>query len=212
MKSQLVIGAIVAAFLVTATPALAKKPSIDTSDQSTMTIDGLYPVMHGRLDYAVAKPDFNLGQYNKVKVVQPTIAYRRNSYELSEKQAQKLIEYFNEALSERLVESGYTVVDSVGSDVLLIESNIIDLEINRPTEPSVGRTSIFTASSGTMTLIGELKDSMSGEILARFADKQQPRRYWAESTRVSEWSEARRAFRFWAKILGERLDAFHEEE
>ena len=212
MKSQLFVGALLAALLFAATPAMAKKPTIDTSDKSAMTIDGLYPVKHGRLDYAVAKPDFDLGRYNKVKVVQPTIAYQRNSYELSEKQAQKLIEYFNEALSERLVESGYTVVDSVGSDVLLIESNIIDLEINRPTEPSVGRTSIFTASSGTMTLIGELKDSMSGEILARFADKQQPRRYWAESTRVSEWSEARRAFNFWAKILGERLDAFHEEE
>lgn len=212
MKPQLIIGALATAILLAATPALAKKPTIDTSDASAMTVDGLYPVKHGRLDYAVAKPDFDLGQYDKVKVVQPTIAYRRNSYELNEKQAQQLINYFNEAVTERLEESGYTVVDSVGRDVLLVESNIIDLEVNRPTEPSVGRSSIFTASSGTMTLIGELKDSMSGEILARFADKQQPRRYWAESTRVSEWSEARRAFKFWAKILGERLDAFHGEE
>lgn len=212
MKISIWLLSLIVSAFVASEPAAAKKPTIDTSDESRMTIDGLYPVKHSRLDDAFAKPDFDLSQYTKVKVVEPGISYRRKSFELSEQQSEKLVRLFTETLEAQLQKGGYELVDSVGRDVLLVEANIIDLQINRPTEPSVGRTSIFTASSGEMTLIGELKDSVSGEVLARFADKQRPRSHWAESTSVSEWAEARRAFRFWAKILGERLDAFHEED
>lgn len=212
MKPDILLIALAAAAILATAPVLAKKPTIDTSDPSRMTVDGLYPVKHSRLDNAFAKPDFSLSQYSKVRIEQPDIAYRRNSYELSEKQAEKMVRYFNEALAAQLEKKGYELVDSTGPDVLLVDADIIDMKINRPTERSTGRTTIFTASSGEMTLIGELRDSRSGELLARFADRQQPRSYWAQSTSVREWSDARRAFNFWAKILADRLDAFHEED
>ncbi|MDJ0748192.1 MAG: DUF3313 family protein [Woeseiaceae bacterium] len=212
MKTKNILVTLAAAAMLATGPVLAKSPTIDTSDPGLMTVDGLYPVKHSRLDDAFAKPDFNLSQYAKVRIMQPGIAYRRNSYELSEKQAEKMVRYFNEALVAQLEKKGYELVDSVGPDVLLVDANIIDMKINRPTERTTGRTTIFTASSGEMTLIGELRDSRSGELLARFADRQQPRSYWAESTSVREWSDARRAFNFWAKILADRLDSFHEED
>lgn len=210
MNTRATLIAIVAAALATTGTAWAKKPVIDTSDASRMTADGLYPVVHGRLDEAFAKPDLDLSPYTKVMVVTPGIAYRRDSFELTDEQAAKMVRYFHEALAEEFEESGYSVADAAGPDVLLVEANIVDLTINRPTGPSVGRTKIFTATSGEMTLIGELKDSSSKEILVRFADRQRPRSHWSQSTSVSEWSEVRRAFRFWAGILRDRLDTFHE--
>lgn len=190
----------------------AKEPEIDTSDSALVTVDGLYPVKHTRIDVAYAKPDLDLSQYNKVMVAPVSIAYKKRSFELGEEQIERMEEYFIAALNDQLTEEGYEIVGSPGPDVLLVEASIVDLYVNRPPERSVGRTTVFTASSGEMTLIGELKDSKSGEILVRFADRQQPRSHWARSTSVSEWSEVRRAFRFWAGILQERLDVFHGKD
>ncbi|MDJ0751803.1 MAG: DUF3313 family protein [Woeseiaceae bacterium] len=210
MEIRNVLTAVLFSVLVVTSSAWAKKPVIDTSDSSQMTIDGLYPVVHSRLDEAFAKPDLDLSEYAKVMIATPDIAYRKRSSELSDEQAVRMIRYFHEAVTAELEDGGYSLVETAGTDVLLIEANIVDLMINRPTEPSIGRTTVFTATSGEMTLIGELKDSTSGEILARFADRNRPRSYWSQSTVVSEWSEVRRAFKFWAGILGDRLNAFNE--
>lgn len=210
MHIRTIVIATVASILASTGPALAKKPVIDTSDEARMTVDGLYPVVHGRMDEAFAKPDLDLSPYTKVMVAPAGIAYRRNSIELTEDQAEKMLRYFHEAFVRQLADRGYPLVEAAGPDVLLVEADIVDLSVNRPTEPSIGRTEIFTATSGEMTLIGELKDSESGEILVRFADRQRPRSYWMRSTSVSEWAEVRRAFDFWARILRDRLDAFHE--
>ncbi len=194
---------------IAAAPAQAKQPEIDTSDSALITVDGLYPVRHTRVDVAYAKPDLDLSQYSKVMVAPVSIAYDKRSFELSEEQLQRMDGYFRAALDEQLSENGYEVVTASGRDVLLVEASIVDLYVNRSAEPPVGRSKVFTATSGEMTLIGELKDSMSGETLVRFADRQRPRSYWSRSTSVSEWSEVSRAFRFWAGILHERLDVFH---
>ncbi len=209
MKTLVQVMAIALFAIGAAGIASAKEPVIDTSDPSKMTVDGLYPVKHSRIDVAFAREGLDLGPYDEVMVAPVSIAYQRKSHELSDDQVAQMGRYFSETLSEELSESGYQLVTSPGANVLLLEANIVDLKINRPTKPSVGRTTVFTAESGEMTLIGELKDSMSGQVLVRFADRQRPRSYWAQSTSVSEWSEVRRAFRFWAGILTERLDAFH---
>lgn len=210
MKTKNVLFVLAATLLVSAGSLMAKQPEIDTSDSTRMTVDGLYPVKHTRFDVAFAKPDFDLSPYDKVLVAPVSIYYKRDSFELTEKQVAKMEKYFFAALNDQLTEKGYEVVNTPGQDVLLVEASIADLYVNRPTEPSIGRTKIFTASSGEMTLIGELRDSLSGEILVRFADRQQPRSHWAQSTSVSEWSEVRRAFKFWTGILHDRLEAFHE--
>ena len=196
--------------LLVSAPAMAKEPEIDTSDPAKATVDGLYPVKHSRIDVAFAKPALDLSRYSKIMIAPVSIAYKKDSFELSEAQVERMDQYFLDALNDQLTENGYEVVATPGRDVLLVKANIVDLMVNRPAEPSIGRTTVFTATSGEMTLIGELKDSMSGEILVRFSDRQRPRSHWSRSTAVSEWSEVRRAFRFWAEILHKRLDVFHK--
>lgn len=209
MKITNYLFSIMAIALVIVAPASAKEPKIDTSDDALITVDGLYPVEHTRIDLAFAKPDLDLSPYNKVMVAPVAIAYKKESFELTEKQVERMDEYFVSALNEQLTENGYEVVTTPGRDVLLVSASIVDLYVNRPTKEPVGRSTVFTAESGEMTLIGELTDSMSGEILVRFADRRRPRSHWARSTSVAEWSEVRRAFKFWAGILHERLDVFH---
>lgn len=210
MNTRAILIAIISAVIATTGTACATDPVAQVSDSSSLTVDGLRPVTNSRLDEAFAVPGLDLSPYTKVMVAPGDISYHRDSYELTDRQVAMMSRYFGEALIDELEEGGYSLVNSAGPDVLLVEVDIVDLMVNRPTEPSVGRTTIFTATSGEMTLAGKLRDSTSGELLARFEDRQRPRSYWSRSTSVSEWSEARRAFDFWAEILRERLDAFHD--
>ncbi len=173
------------------------------------TIDGLYLVTQTRIDKAFAKPELELSKYDRVMVAPVSIAYRKDSFELTEKQARRMNDYFWRALDDALVDNGYELASEPATDVLLVVARIVDLDINVPTKPRAGRSTYFTASSGSMTLIGELRDSVSGEVLVRFADQQQPRSHWARSTSVDNWRDVRQAFKFWATILQDRLDYFH---
>lgn len=210
MNTRAILIAILATAVAATGTGCATDPAARASDTPSLTVDGLRPVADSRLDEAFAAPGMDLSPYTKVMVVPGEISYHRESYQLTARQVARMSRYFGEALIDELEDGGYSLVESAGPDVLLVKADIVDLMVNRPTEPSVGRTTIFTATSGEMTLTGELRDSTSGELLARFSDRQRPRSYWARSTSVSEWSEARRAFDFWAEILRERLDAFHE--
>ncbi len=79
-----------------------------------------------------------------------------------------------------------------------------------PTERG-GRQVVYTRSYGMVSLIIELRDSQSGEILARAGDRRDPTRdTGAGLAQVSPTfvrSDTRRLFRHWGDLLRERLDA-----
>jgi hypothetical protein len=119
-------------------------------------------------------------------------------------------EGFREVFTKELQEkAGYQVVDAAGPDVLRVTAGIIELYIEAP---DTGRTSSISrswvVSAGNMTLVGELRDSESGAILARVADRSAGRDTgrmdWA--TGSSNKAEARRIMGQWAAILREALD------
>jgi hypothetical protein len=72
----------------------------------------------------------------------------------------------------------------------------------------MGTTRTYTASAGRMTLVMELRDSVSGELLARAVDRRSSRDtdVWTISNRMTNTAEARRAFRAWAAALRQGLD------
>ena len=188
------------------------EPSINTGPDAFVSPDGLYRVDNSRMDVVLVKPDLDLGQYDSIKLAPVTIAYKRGSYELTDRQQEEMLETFNEVMADVLGDGHYTLATETGDNVLLANVKLVDLFVNVPTEGpfSAGaRTRMFTASSGEISLIGELRDSKSGELLVQFADRNQPRNYWARSTEITEWAEVRSAFRFWANILKDRLDYFH---
>ena len=188
------------------------EPMVNTEPGAYVSPDGLYMVENARMDIVMVKPDLDLTQYDSISLAPVSIAYKRGSYELTNEQHEQMLATFNEVLAEELDEGDYDMTTQTGPNVLQANVKIIDLYVNRPTDMRTrsSRDRIFTATSGEISLIGELRDSESGELLVQFADRNQPRRYWAESTSVSEWSEVRSAFRFWADILKTRLDYFHD--
>ena len=59
--------------------------------------------------------------------------------------------------------------------MLLIEPSLVDLVVKVPTDAPPNSTT-YTTSAGEVTLVLELRDSITHELLARVADRREARR------------------------------------
>ena len=118
---------------------------------------------------------------------------------------------FQEIFREELASGGYEMVAQPGPETLQVSAAIIDLFITAPDTMTAGRTRTYTASTGRMTLVLELRDSVTGEILARAVDTRTGRGTgsWNITNRVTNTADARRAIRVWATALREGLDELY---
>ena len=76
----------------------------------------------------------------------------------------------HEVFLEELTKHGYTVVDTAAEDTLHVRTAIIDLWVNAPDSNDPGITRTYTTSSGSMTLVLEMRDGPTGQLLARAVD------------------------------------------
>ena len=107
--------------------------------------------------------------------------------------------------------SPYKVVKEAGTDVLRLQIGIADLYVNAPDTMSPGRSRTYTLSAGEMTLVGELIDSESGQVISRVIDRREARNTGTMqlTNSVVNAQEARAIAASWARILRSRLDAAH---
>ena len=63
------------------------------------------------------------------------------------------------------------MVTEPADDVLLIRPFIVNLDIVAPETIGSGRSNSYTRSAGEMTLYIELRDSVSGDLIAKAADR-----------------------------------------
>ena len=107
-----------------------------------------------------------------------------------------------------LKKGGYAVVDAAGPDVLRVQANILNLYVTAPDVMTPGRSRVYTANAGEMTLLAQLSDADSGEVIARVIDRYQARgtASFQLSSSVTNAAEARNAASAWARILRAALD------
>ena len=110
---------------------------------------------------------------------------------------------------EQLEAAGYEVVNYEDDDVLILRPTILDLDVTAPDTRSAGRSRTYTATTGAATLLLELFDSTTGDIVGRAVDRRAAGRsggFATRSNRVTNRADARREFRVWADKLIEFLD------
>ena len=203
----------------------ASDPTIQTGPGAEVSHDGLHRVDNSRMQRAWIKPDVNLSHYDKVRLVGAGIEYRavrhasrsiranssRNDFPLDEKQKERVLKNVREVfLSEIGKSKHFTIVSDEGPGVLELTGALIDVVSNVPPDP-IGNTDFYLSKLGEATLVVELRDSQSEEILARAIDRQavEPT-FLQESNPVLNTSEVRREIRKWGDLLRVRLDEFHE--
>lgn len=125
---------------------------------------------------------------------------------------QNVADMFHQIFREELAAGGYALVEEAGPETLRVSAAIVDLFISAPAAAEgAGRTRTYTANSGRMTLVAELRDSVTGEILARAVDGRSGRNtgLWTVTNRVTNTADARRAIRVWARALRDALDEMY---
>lgn len=184
--------------------------------------DGLIRENVSGIDEVYARPKADLSLYGKVMLDPIEVAFRKDwgprpggvAVNAREKQSirEGLARVLREAFSRELTHSGrYQIVTAPGEGVLRIKAEIRDLYINAPDLPRAGIVRTYTLSVGEMTLVAELRDAPTGDLIARVFDrKRDPESVWLElTTRVDNIAAAQRAAASWARTLREQLDAAH---
>jgi hypothetical protein len=122
----------------------------------------------------------------------------------------ELSQAFRDVFAEHLSKSAYPLVATNGEDVLLVQAALINVYINAPDTmmDSGGTARSFAMDAGRMTLVMQLVDSVTGQILARVVDTRQGPATgslkWSNS--VTNSAEVRRVIGQWADALCKALD------
>lgn len=205
-------------------------PILETGSKAQVTPDGLHRIRHSGFANAWVRPDAVFAEYDSVVLAPPLVAYKRTprprgtsefsnvaNHPLDEDQLATVKRYFAEAFAKEFARSEYfAFVDVPGERSLIIVPAILDLVVEAPTD----RTRIyesFSASTATMTILLDLRDARTGEVLARFAERRAATTPGAQGTNsvfrddhVNAASALRTTFRDWARTLRERLDRMRE--
>jgi hypothetical protein len=206
-----ILGAVLAAALCAACATESRVPDV--------THDGLERVERSKMARAWVKPGVDFSQYTEVGLLDCEVAFRRN-WRMNhpgvrtrdmERIKKALAEEFRKVFTDELEKGGYPIAAEPDHNVLLIRPAIIDLNVAAPDTNTAGRSDSFTTSAGSMTLVVELYDSVSSEILARAIDRRNARNVgnvtW--TTRGTNTEAARRLLKRWANLLVTKLDEVH---
>ncbi|HEY5808439.1 MAG TPA: DUF3313 family protein [Povalibacter sp.] len=212
--------ALTAALLLCGCATTDKSPIDDMSTQ-----DGLVRVDIKGLDSAYKRPNANLTGYDKILLRPLTVSFASNwkperdsssaLYHMTppdrEKIKKDLADAFADVFREVLQEKGgYQLVAEPAEDVLEVQSAIINLYITAPdvSRQTAGMTRVYTSDAGEMTLVTQLHDSVTGQLLSRVYDRRDDTGgMWQWTTSVSNGADARREIRSWAELLKKALDA-----
>ena len=191
------------------------------------TYDGLTLVPDSKVAAAYVDSDADFSVYDKIMILDCHVAFKKD-WQRDQKKAGSRInisssdmekikadvaELCREVFTEKLgKDGGYEIVEAAGDDVLLVRPAIIDLDITVADTAQAGRSRTYSSSAGAATIYIELYDSVTGEILARAADRKAARNvggYMSYTNRVTNRAAARRMLGSWAELLRDMLDEFH---
>lgn len=202
------------------TTGLAKSKS----DVPQYTVEGLELVENdGKGALVWARPGASLEQYNRIYLVEPHVAFRKNwerdhrsgTMRVSSRDMDRIKgnvrTIFMEVFTEEMKKGGYELATERAEDVLIVKPAIINLDVAAPDIRSSSRSASFVRSAGSMTLYLELYDSVTDDLIVQAmdskADRDNGHMQW--QTGVSNRAAARRLMRPWAQALVEGLNEAH---
>jgi hypothetical protein len=132
---------------------------------------------------AYVQPHAALGSYDKVLMDPVSVEYRRDwdpertgsRIQISDEQREALragvATSVHDAFAKALQQGGrYRIVDQPGPGVLKVQLKVVDLYLNFAGPPTAGRSRTYSTSTGEISMVAELSDSATGQVLARVAD------------------------------------------
>ncbi|MBO9519818.1 MAG: DUF3313 family protein [Porphyrobacter sp.] len=150
--------------------------------------DGLLEVKAKKMDKVYLLPNADFKTYTKVMIDPTEVSFKKNwqrdqnrdrldlANRVSDSDARRIIDEaqkgFDKYFAEAYTKAGYQVVSAPGPDVLHISTAIINLDVAAPDTALSPGDRTFSRDAGEATLVLEVKDSVSGQVLGRAVDRQ----------------------------------------
>jgi len=202
-------------------PAPAGAASGATVEEA-MSYDGLQKTSIQGVDLAYVRPGASLAGYTQVLLDPVGVAFHKDwnpnrtgsRMKLTDSDRENIRARISKLVNDEFVRTlaargGYPTVSAPGPNVLRVKADVINVYITAPGVMTAGRTRTYTATAGQMTLVAELFDSQTGEVLARIIDHRgatNTRGRMTQSTSVSNAAEGRIIASRWAGLLRSALD------
>lgn len=216
------VTAMAAALCMSCAPA---KPVLQSGPDAEVTYDGLYRVDNTAMDAAWMKPDLDLSGYTGLMIVGAGMSFKpvddrgqrswpatstEAEFPISEEDRDRLRDEMRKAFEEELSKlQRYELAEEPGPGVLMLSAGLIDV-VSRvpPVDECVGGCDVYLTEIGEATLVLELRDSVTNEVLVRAADRRapDPSRWPIEANSVRTWSEVRQVAQTWARMVRQRLE------
>ncbi len=194
---------------------------LEAGSAAEITEDGLHRVDQSVMDAAWVKPGLDLTPYRQILVMPAGVSFRsipesenrvsnresRTEYPLSDEAKIMFRRVFEEAFEEDFAAvEPYELSKVPGRDVLMVQGFLVDFVSGIPPERDLDPESRLTLR-WEATIILELRDSMSNEMLARTVERERFERLTG-AARVREVGQ--RLMGRWSRLLRTRLEELTE--
>lgn len=168
---------------------------------NTVQVDYYQKITDGAVDVAYVKPNVNFGQYTALKA-DPLEIYFSQASAPSTADLERIRAVFRAAFLGEIGDD-YPIVTESGKNVLAVRASLIDSKTTGMPVPVRGQLGELV-SAGSLTFLMELRDSQTGEVLARAGDQEKPPEGTDDST---SWDEVDMAAARWATLFRNFLDS-----
>lgn len=221
------IALVTIAAIGSGTSCAPAQPTVQMGPEAEVTYDGLHRVNNARASAVWMKPDLDLHAYTKLMVVGAGMSFKtenengqrwwpgtssESEFPISEENRKRLQQEMRGAFEEELSKlERYELVREPGPGVLMLAGALIDVVSKvPPVDQCVGRCDVYLTDIGEATLVLELRDSVTNEVLVRAVDRRAAgvSGWPVEANSVTVWPEVRRLAQSWARLVRERLEGF----
>jgi hypothetical protein len=198
------------------------EPTTRTDAEGEMTHDGLRRVDRAAFARVWVKPGADLSRFDAILLAPPSFHYRAvrrsagsmdREFEVPENRRDEFERIVSESFTRALSRSRhFAVASEPGPETLLIVTAIHDVVSNMPPRRS-GRDRTYVSRIGEATIVLELRDSESNEVIARAAERRavEPISGMVSTNSVRPTSEVRREAARWGSRLRSWLDSLREQ-
>lgn len=203
-----------------AAPPDAEAPSTRRQAAAAWSEDGLQRLDVRGLDLVYARPGSTLAPYRSLWLRPVQVSFQRDwaraqqrdtgqrarPRDLQRIRAELAAEVDLEVRRE-LARGGYRLVDGPGEDVLELEVRATELYLNAADLPGAAEVRRYTMSFGHVTLVADLRDSVTGDSVMRILDRRIGRDHGVlrYTTRVDNTREVGIVAQEWARALRRQL-------
>ena len=148
--------------------------------------------------------DADFSKYDRILAEDMGIYYSPSA-SVSQEDLARLRKAFHDAFADEL--QGYKIVQKPGPSTMTVEASLIDLRGTSGNDlPTLRRDIQQVARTGSLVFLMELKDSVTGRVLARAADSAKAPAIATSEGIETDWQAVDKAARHWASLFRNFLD------